>query len=133
MTKHDRVQNVNQLIKVIGDGGRNFFKHKDRYASMEIDCRGKIWWVDDYTEKRIYTHYEFGRWRGFSHGGTLRDLVRALRNYVTKGEPVPTFHFGPWPEHFCNGDLWGYGDYMDRVRDSACNLGITNQQSKVKE
>ena len=124
MTKQDRIVKVNQMIKVIGDCGRRFFysKDHDRYAAIEMDSRGKIWWIDDYTGKRIYTHYIYN-WKGFSHGGTLRNLVEHFRNYVSKGKPINLNFFGPWPDYYCNGDLWGYGkDIMKKVRDEAGRL-----------
>jgi len=123
MSKQERVLKVNELIKVIADHGRRFFysTKNNRYASIEIDTRGKIWWVDDYTGKRIYTHYRYG-WRGFSHGGTLKSLVEAFRDYISRNKPINLRYFGPWPEYYCNGDLWGYGDDMQKVRDKACEL-----------
>ena len=123
-SKQQRVEAVNKLIKVIADHGRGFFKTGDNYAKMEVDNRGRIWFIDDYTGKRIYTHYN-GRWRGFSHGGTLKDLVKGFRDYISKGVThsyVPKF--GPWPSHFCDGDLWGYGNDMVKVRQAAKRLGF---------
>lgn len=124
MNKEDRAKKVNQLVKVIGDGGRHFFNYQGRYARIEVDYRGRVWWIDNYTQKRIYTHYGH-RWRGFSNGGTLRSLVEAFRDFVSRGDYVPRYHFGPWPDHYCHGDLWGYGDYMKKVRNAAVDLGVT--------
>ena len=123
-TKQERADKVNELVRVIGDCGRHFFKHRDRYARIEIDHRGRVWWIDDYTGKRIYTHYELGSWKGFSHGGTLRDLVRDFRDYITKAKQLRANSFGPWPEWLCHGDLWGYGTDMNRVREAANSLGL---------
>ncbi len=123
--KLDRAKRVNDLIRVIAGGGRNFFKYKDRYAKIEVDCWGKIWWIDEYTEKRIYTHYN-GRWNHFSNGGTLRDLVKYFRNFVSKGELIHKGVFGPWPKSYCDGDLWGYGEYMQKIREKARQLEMIN-------
>lgn len=126
--KQERAEEVNQVIKAIADCGRRFFysKSKDSYASMEVDQRGRVWFVDDYSNKRIYTHYS-GRWREFSHGGTLQDLVKAFRDYISKGVPIPARAFGPWPKWKCDGDLWGYGDDMQQIRDKALSLGLISQ------
>lgn len=123
--KRDRIDKVNQMIRAIGDRGRRFFysKSKDRYASVEVDHRGRVWWIDDYTGRRIYTHYRY-RWQGFSHGGTLQDLVGHFRDFIAKGKPVPARCFGPWPSYYCDGDLWGYGEDMEAVRVAAKELGI---------
>lgn len=122
--KEKRAEEVNEVIRSIADCGRRFFycKQHDRYAEMQIDERGKIWFVDDYTGKRVYTHFTQWSWSGFSHGGTLRDLIISFRNYISKGIPVPLYQFGPWPDHYCNGDLWGYGDDMEKVRETVKKL-----------
>ena len=82
-----------------------------------------MWFVDGYREDRIYTHYTRGRWRGFSEGGTLRDLVIRLRDFITKGTTVGRV-FGPYPDWYCDGDPWGYGADMKRVFDAAVEMGI---------
>lgn len=75
-----------QVIRIIADQGRRFFYSQavNRYASMEIDPRGKVWLIDNYSGKRIFTHNTVwgGKWRGFSHGGTLKDLVKDFRDYI---------------------------------------------------
>lgn len=127
-TKAERVEQVNKMIKTIANCGRRFFYHDGRYARIEVDSRGKIWWIDDYTEKRIYTHYRY-QWRNFSNGGTLRDLVIAFRDYISKEAPIPARSFGPWPDWICNGDLWGYGADMERVRKTAIDIGLVAHNS----
>jgi hypothetical protein len=124
MTKQERARVANIFIASIASCGRKFFTHADRTAHFEIDPRGRIWFVDDYSQKRIYTHDDQGRWRGFSHGGTMRDLVRTLRNYIQDGK-APKLNIGPWPGWYCAGDLWGYGEHMKIVRESALALGLT--------
>ena len=63
---------------------------------MEVDHRGKVWIIDDYSGKRVFTHETVwgGRWRGFSHGGTLRSLVEAFRDYICTGEPLNRGYLG---------------------------------------
>ncbi|VVO21522.1 hypothetical protein [Pseudomonas fluorescens] len=55
--KQQRAEHVNQAIRIIADPGRRFFYSQvsNRYASMEVDQRGKIWFIDDYSGKRIFT------------------------------------------------------------------------------
>lgn len=123
--RHERAAQVNKLIHEIANCGRRFFynKNTDCYAMIEVDARGRVWWIDDFTEKRIYTHYRY--WgKGFSHGGTLRSLVDNFRDYITKGTQVPSHSFGPWPDWCCGGDLWGYGEDMQKVRVAAIRHGI---------
>ncbi|MHC8293703.1 hypothetical protein [Pseudomonas sp. LB3P58] len=76
--KQQRAEQVNQAIHIIVGHGRRLFYDEvtNRYASMEVDQRGKVWLIDDYTGKRIFIHETVwgGKWRGFiSHGGTLKE------------------------------------------------------------
>lgn len=131
LVRTERASRVNTLIETIGDVGRRFFwDRRGRRARMEVDRNGRVWFVDDFTEKRIYTHNERGRWQGFSHGGTLRHLVIWFRKFITgEAEWIPAGLFGPWPQTLCEGDLWGYGKDMQRVRDCAFELGLIKRLS----
>ncbi len=123
MTKADRLDRANQLVAVIAAHGRRFFVHHGHVASFQLDKTGHIWFIDDYSKKRIYTHWTRDEWKGFSHGGTLRDLVISLRDYIASGRQLRAC-LGPWPKSTCDGDLWGYGDSMAEVRKAAIALGI---------
>ena len=135
MTKQERVCEANKVIAACAAHGRRFFYTgpgaengrgypeagpEGRVARFELGERGHIYFRDNYTWKRIYVAWERGRWKGWSHGGTLRDLVRALRDYIRTGKPISAKWFGPWPDWVCEGDLWGYGpDAMAAVREAA--------------
>lgn len=114
--KERRVIEVNEFIAVIAAHGRHFFRYKDVVARFELDDHGKIWFHNEYTGKRIYTHQR-GGWKGFHHGGTLLDLCKALRDYIMGRGEFPARAAGPWPEWLCNGDLWGYEDDIKPVRE----------------
>jgi hypothetical protein len=129
-TKRERCERANELLRVIASCGRRFFSQdEDRLQRMEnpqisrleVDDRGRVWFTDKYTQKRIYLHYEYWK-RGFSDGGTLRSLVCSLRDYIMTGKRLHAWHFGPWPAEYCRGDLWGYGEDMQQVRDAALRL-----------
>lgn len=116
--KRARAFEANKVILYVSQHGRRFFYNErfDRTAVMYVDYRGRIWFQDDYTNTPIYTHYQ-GRWRKFSHGGTLKRLIIALRDYIRTGEPISPRYFGPWDKMLCDGDLWGYGfEAMENVR-----------------
>lgn len=130
MTKQQRLETANQIIKIISEHGRHFFStnsypphHTEipRISHFVFAGNGRLWFVDKYTQRRIYTSYRRGRWRGFSDGGTLRSLVENLADYITKADPIRR-HFGPWPDYLCGGDLWGYGPDMDIVRQRIYTL-----------
>lgn len=130
--KHQRAEQVNQVIRIIADHGRRFFysQSENRYASIEVDSRGKVWFIDDYTGKRIFTHQTVwgGRWRGFSHGCTLRAVVEAFRDYILTGEPLHPGYLGP--ERFNDSNIWGYDEAgMKAVREQAGALPVFRQPS----
>lgn len=126
-SKSHRCEQANKLIKIIAAFGRNFFKGAHGVAQFQLDKRGRVWFLDDYAQKLIYTHYR-GRWRHFTHGGTLKRLIEHLRDYIAKGTAVPAGILGPWPKWCCGGDLWGYGKDMQSIRASAYDLGIIEVQ-----
>jgi hypothetical protein len=123
--KRQRAQHVNVAIRIIASHGRRFFycsKH-DRTATLEVDERGRIWFVDDYTGLRVYTHYPYG-WKHFSHGGTLRRLIEVFRDYISTGRPICASWLGP-EKSWSAGNVWGYEpEAMQAVRDAALQLPI---------
>lgn len=123
----ERVEHANALIKVISEHGRKFFDHKGTIATLELDKNGKVWFVSEYSKARVYTHFS-GQWRGFHHGGTLRDLVCAMRDYITKGTLIPIDWIAPTRRNPDNGDIWGYGkEAAAAVRAAAAQLPIITQ------
>lgn len=117
--KHERLAEANNLIKTISDYGRRFFysAKNDRVAHMMIGHRGHIYFVDDYSGKAIYVAYN-GHWRGWSHGGTLRDLIKELANFVRTGKQLSPNWIGP--QRFDDSNIWGYAeDEMVKCRAEA--------------
>lgn len=123
MTRQDRLCKANILIGVIASCGREFFRHDNRVAHFKFNNQKRIFFRDDYSNKLIYTHKK-GRWKGFTHGGTLKSLIEKLRDYIKDGTKLNPKVFGPWPDHICRGDLWGYRRDMVQVRKAAVLLGI---------
>jgi hypothetical protein len=127
--KRQRAEEINQVIRIIADHGRRFFysQTENRYASMEVD-RGKVFFIDDHTGKRVFTHETVygGRWRGFSHGGTLKDLVKEFRDYICTGKQLHPGYLGP--ERFNDSNIWGYDEEgMRAVREQASALPVFRQ------
>ena len=101
-----RTEIANKLIEHIASHGREFFKENGVIAYLERDRHGKVWFHDSASMKRVYTHYN-GRWRGFSHGGTLQGLIQLLRNYITKGQKISIKYI--CTKRFDNkSNTWGY-------------------------
>lgn len=132
--KQQRLEHANQLINIIAAHGRRFFfdQHSGRTAELFIGKRGRIWLADEYTGKLIYTHKTTwtNKWRGFSHGGTLRGLVEMMRDYIITGSPIPAWYIGPERRQLTDGNIWGYApDAMQAVRDAAVKLPIIDEAS----
>ena len=124
--KLDRLKNANELIQVISKCGRRFFQHKGYVSTLELSDTGRVFFVDYYTKKRIYTHYS-RRWSGFTSGGTLRRFVEALRDYITKGHLLNPYYFessGPDFPH-----PWAYNEDLATVKNAASRLGMLSNAS----
>lgn len=126
--KLERLAHANTLVKVISNSGRRFFwNEKDqRLAKLELDDRGRVWWIDDYRGARVFTHQTSisSRWMGFSHGGTLRSLVEAMRDYIVHGKQIDGWRIAT-PQLYGNGNIWGYSDADAKaVRTQAFELPI---------
>lgn len=127
--KNERAEHANALIKIIASHGRKFFEHDGYVASLEVDKNGRVWFIDEVSKRRIYTHKR-DRWAGFSHGGTLQDLVRAMRDYITKGKKIPLNWLATIRINPANGDIWGYGeDARTAMRLEAATLPIIDKEA----
>lgn len=132
MNEQQRLEAANAFIKAISDCGRRFFYNKDSgdVAYLELGKRGHVFFIDDYTKKRVYTHYKY-RWSGFTHGGTLRGLIKSLREFVKRGHLLNADYFQPeYPNGFRNP--WGYGDDILKVRQAAIDLGLANESKDAE-
>ena len=132
--KRYREFRANKLLEEIANRGHGFFSLDDYEQScFHVDLRGRVWFFDATSGKKIYTHYD-GEWKGFTHGVTMRRLIKALARYITKGTILKSsLYFGPWPDSLCNGDLWGYGDdNMAAIRRRARQLYITEPYIDVQ-
>jgi len=135
MSKTERLGHANALIEVISRHGRRFFHNRESgsIARLELDARGRVWLIDDYRGARVYVAYQ-GRWRGFSHGGTLRSLVEALRDYVLHGTLLHPERIAPGRIDPSNGDIWGYGfEAAAAVRAEAHALPLFQRPTGHKE
>jgi hypothetical protein len=109
-SRRQRCEQANEVIRAIASCGRKFFSHDKGLARFEVDERGRVWFCDDWSGKRVYTHVAW-LGRGFTHGGTLNALVRGMARYIVHGKPMR-------PEWF-DGEHWGYGEDIAKVREAA--------------
>ncbi|WP_448869559.1 hypothetical protein [Delftia acidovorans] len=135
MSKAERLAHANALIEVISRHGRRFFLNRESgaIARLELDARGRVWLIDEYRGARVYVAYG-GEWRGFTHGGTLRDLIAALRDYIQRGELLHPEYIAPTRMDAKNGDIWGYGfEAATAVRAEANALPLFQRPAAHKE
>lgn len=130
--RKDRILKVNQFIEVIASTGRKFFREGDDVSYFGMDDRSRLWFIDKYPEMkgraRVFLHNPQSAYDHITEGGTLKHLViKLLKPFILKGETIPAGNFGPWVQDYCQGDLWGYGESMQEVREAALILGIINE------
>lgn len=128
-TKQERLDHANALIKIIAAHGRHFFfsLHTGKTAELFIGKQGRVYLIDEYTSKVIFTHKTTwpNEWRGFSHGGTLRGMVEMMRDYIVKVEKIPAFYLGIDRRNITDGNVWGYSsEAIKAVRLEASMLPI---------
>lgn len=140
----ERARRVNDLIRVIASCGRRFFSeateyHKDeamvgRIGCIEVDANARLWWVDAWRGQRVFLNTpSWGRWEGFHHGGTLRQLVKAFMGFIRTGKPIAGY-FGPFPDWILKRDPWAYGHKnMEKIEREAQRLGIRPSKSGYDE
>ncbi|MDE1188235.1 MAG: hypothetical protein PW844_17360 [Pantoea sp.] len=133
-TKQERLEHANQLIQIIAAHGRRFFFSDctGKTAQLLIDQRGRVWFLDEYSGKLIFTHKTTwtNKWRGFTHGGTLRYFVEMMRDYIVKGEQIHPYYLGPERRNITDGNIWGYTDEaIKAVREQAALLPIIGKES----
>jgi len=122
--EQQRLANANKFIRKIGDCGRRFFHHEGRYAELSLDGRGRVWFTDEYSGRRIYTHRD-GRWQGFTHGGTLKILVEVFRDHIKKGRQLHHLYFDPDRFRGFGTHPWGYPDgELILLKHAGLTLGI---------
>lgn len=131
--RQQRLEVCNSLLQTIASCGRKFFHYDGRIGRLEMDDRRHhLWFVDEYTQKHIYLHSSWSQWKGFTGGGTLKDLIKALKVFVVEGKQIRQA-LGPFPSWICEGDPWGYGDDMAIVRQTAIDLGIYEAVAAVEK
>lgn len=121
-TKEQRIEIVNEIIKTIASTGRRFFYNKDNDFTAKIILRnGRLFFIDDYTQKEIYLHMpDYRRWRNFSHGGTMKGLIKDFKDFIMTGEY--SNHNNGYGGLYCYH--WGYSkEDIKIVQDKALELG----------
>ncbi|WNO60854.1 hypothetical protein [Rheinheimera sp. MMS21-TC3] len=118
---NERVDQCNELIALIASCGRKFFCDKETgyISTLELAKNGRVLFVDYYTRRRVDTHSH--AWSGFTSGGTLRNLVTDMRDYIKSGKQIPSYFIGLNRQDGTN--IWGYPeDEIQALRLQAAKL-----------
>ncbi|MCM3227517.1 hypothetical protein [Terribacillus saccharophilus] len=131
-TKFARAESINELIKMIGSQGRNFFydKEKSRLSLFVFSGKKKRLWFFDKVGSKINPYQsKIANTSGFSEGGTLWSLMHDMREYILTGEPSNGKH----GYSGLLGEGWGYSKKeMDQIVSFAKKIGFI-EQSEIKE
>jgi hypothetical protein len=133
--KADRLAKANEFIWVIATHGRKFFNHQGAISRLLFDGQGRVSFWDSYSKKYIYA-YANCRWNGFTNGGTMRDLITRLREYIqgkikTGDDLFPKLGLirnrEIFPDH-----PWGYPEadmtlVIEAARQIFCSAGETHE------
>jgi len=125
MTKDERLKAANEFILVIAGCGRKFFEHNGIISTFELSKGGRVYFIDCYTEKRIYTHNRTLTWIGFSGNHTMKKLVDSLRDFIISGLTMKADYFQLEMDNKFK-KTWGYGEDILILHDIAIKLGIAN-------
>lgn len=103
MNKQERLELANQVIAEIAKRGCKFFAYQGRVGRLEIDHRGRIWYINPESQNKIYTHNgDKEEWRNFGEGWTLQQVICRLRDFVRDGHcKLNVYYLG-------FDDYWGY-------------------------
>ncbi|WP_067097829.1 hypothetical protein [Marinomonas atlantica] len=119
----ERVNHANRLIKLIATHGRKFLSHENKIAHMELGKGGKVFYVDAYTRRRVYTNREHIQWSGLSEGGTMQSLISHLKRYILDGTPIDKRLIAPKCFREDGSNIWGYDPVeADKLREQAFKL-----------
>ena len=122
LSKAQRIEIVNKIIKEISQRGRGFFysKAKERLAYF-VQGERTLWFVDEYTGvpiKMIKGHMSNDR--SFSHGGTLWGLVNDFKDFINGDDDAN--HNNGYGGLYC--PHWGYpSEDMEAIQNLAIELG----------
>jgi hypothetical protein len=82
MTKQERVEIVNEIIKLIAITDRCFFAYKDKISEFEL-INNKLWFKQARCQNRIRPYnVDVDK---FEKGGTLWGLVLDMREFIMQG------------------------------------------------
>lgn len=118
-----RCEVVNQLIQIISQHGLCYFYNERHNRVARMVYEDTVYLHDEKSGNKVELRKN-GSWEGFGHGGTLRDLVLMMREYVMCGRRIDPVFIGLERTNG-QGNIWGYpADEMAKCRAEAAKLAI---------
>lgn len=117
ISRKERVNAVNNIIKEISIRGRKFFTNNNNVA--EIVDNGRIYYKAEYGKTKMIclSIPEYRTPKGWFHGGTLLQLVKEFSWYIKYGESREYSAL--------KSPHWGYPEEdMTSIRNLAIELGF---------
>lgn len=120
MTKQQRIDIVNEIIKEISSRGRKFFMHDDKIAHLFLR-NGRLYMKNEYNGKDMCLNLpDYRKPKDWHHGGTLWGLTQDFRDFVLSGDDIngENGYGGLYCPH------WGYSsEDMEAIQAKAKELG----------
>ncbi|SCA85854.1 hypothetical protein [Bacillus glycinifermentans] len=111
-----RMNDINDLIKLIASIDRRIFfcKFTDRIAYFRF--KTKLFFVDDYTGEDVYPYQLGYEAKGFSHGGNMWELINSFRRFIITGKPGDLRDYK---------EIWAYSkEGCMKIRQKAKEIGF---------
>ncbi|MGK9160746.1 hypothetical protein [Bacillus subtilis] len=111
-----RMNDINDLIKLIADIDRRTFFCKPMNRIAYFRFKNKLFFVDDYTGEDVYP-YELGHEpNGFSHGGNVWQLINSFREFIITGKCGELRDYK---------EIWAYSyEGCMKIRQKAKEIGV---------
>jgi len=96
--KERRLELANLYIAAISHHGRQFYSHQGK-VSFFLFCptTGRIKLKDKYTGAFVDVQgIAWKNWKGFIEGGTLRNVIERLRDFILGKRKAPRYTYQHW-------------------------------------
>lgn len=124
ITSCRRIACINSFVAIVAAHGRHFFRYDNRLGMMTMDDSGKVWWRDEFTNKRCLLKGCWPDWgQKIGHGSGLRMLIQGMRDWVLTGKQIRENIF----------EYWGYDDDIKHVKEAALKIGLLSPREEPME
>lgn len=120
MTKEQRLDIINQLIKKISSEGNRHFYKNGNVAEMKFKGN-RLYFTDEWTGVDIIVK-NVSHWNNFTHGGTIQALILDFADFIRTGKVSNGKH--GYGGLYAPAASWGYTEQEhQRMIEFAKNIG----------